>query len=52
MHKASIGDHIVVKSIINNTSKKWMRDKSVHIKKGAPYKHEHQAVINVHIRHT
>jgi hypothetical protein len=50
-YKASIGDHIHQfesdggKEIINNISKKWMRDKSVHIKKGAPYKYEHQAVI-------
>jgi hypothetical protein len=57
-YKTSIGDHIQQfesdggKEIINNASKKWMREKSIHINKGAPYKHEHQAIINVHIRHT
>ena len=32
--------------------KSFLRDKGIHSNTAAPYKHEHTAVINTHIRHT
>ena len=38
--------------MINHESKKWIRDNSVYLCEGAPYKDEHTALINPEIRNT
>ena len=38
--------------IINKKSLKWMRNRSIHVKSAAPYKHEQTSVVNINIRHT
>ena len=38
--------------MINNMSKKWIRDNGIYLCEGAPYKDEHSALINPEIRHT
>ena len=40
------------REMINNTSKKWIRDNGIYLCEGAPYKDEHTALINPEIRHT
>jgi hypothetical protein len=40
------------KEIQNKQSKLWLRDHGVHVVVGAPYKHEHTATVNPHIRYT
>ena len=40
------------REMINHESKKWIRDNSVYLCEGAPYKDEHTALINPEIRNT
>ena len=40
------------RQMINNTSKKWIRDNCIYLCEGAPYKDDHTALINPEIRHT